>query len=100
MIIWLVSWDEVVRWTLHPDDEAYTAPVPQPAPIWYPYPAERPAEGQAVLVCKEHSESGRSYSVLLYRDDCWYLPELPDCQMSVDVRWWSAELAPESEDGE
>lgn len=28
------------------------------------------------------------------------VPELPDCQMSVDVRWWSAELAPESEDGE
>ena len=26
-----------------------------------------------------------------------YLPELPDCPMSVDVRWWSAELAPESE---
>ena len=91
----VVSWDEVVRWTLHPDDEAYTAPVPQPAPGWHPYPAERPAEGQAVLVCKEHSESGRSYSALLYRDDCWYLPELPDCQMSVDVRWWSAELAPE-----
>lgn len=96
----VVSWDEVVRWTLHPDDEAYTAPVPQPAPIWHPYPAERPAEGQMVLVCKEHSEAGRSYSALLYRDACWYLPELPDCQMSVDVRWWSAELAPESEDGE
>ncbi len=74
--------------------------APQPAPIWHPYPAERPAEGQTVLVCKEHSEYGRSYSALLYRDDCWYLPELPDCQMRVDVRWWSAELAPESEDGE
>lgn len=93
----VVSWDEVVRWTLHPDDEAYTAPVPQPAPSWHPYPDERPAEGQTVLVCKEHRESGRSYSALLYRDDCWYLPELPDCQMSVDVRWWSAELAPGSE---
>ena len=96
----VVSWDEVVRWTLHPADEAYTAPVPQPAPSWHPYPAEKPDEGQAVLVCKEHSEYGRSYSALLYRDDCWYLPELPDCQMHVDVRWWSAELAPESEDGE
>ena len=91
----VVSWDEVVRWTLHPDDEAYTAPVPQPAPIWYPYPAERPDEGQTVLVCKEHCEAGHSYSALLYRNDCWYLPELPDCPMRVDVRWWSAELAPE-----
>lgn len=69
--------------------------APQPAPGWHPYPAERPAEGQTVLVCKEHSEYGRSYSALLYRDACWYLPELPDCQMSVDVCWWSAELAPE-----
>ena len=69
--------------------------APQPAPIWHPYPAERPTEGQTVLVCKEHSEYGRSYSALLYRDACWYLPELPDCQMSVDVCWWSAELAPE-----
>lgn len=93
-------WREVVRWTLHPDDEAYIEPVQQPGPIWHPYPAETPDEGQTVLVCKEHSESGRSYSALLYRDDCWYLPELPDIQMRVDVRWWSAELAPESEDGE
>ena len=54
------------------------------------------AAGQPVLACKEHSEAGRSYSALLYRDDCWYLPELPDCSMDVDVRWWSAELAPES----
>lgn len=93
----VVSWAEVVCWTLHPADEAYIEPVQQPGPIWHPYPAERPAEGQAVLVCKEHSEYGRSYSALLYRDDCWYLPEMPDCQMRVDVRWWSAELAPESE---
>lgn len=93
----VVSWDEVVRWTLHPADEAYIEPVQQPGPIWHPYPAEKPAEGQTVLTCKEHSEFGRSYSALLYRDGCWYLPELPDCQMSVDVCWWSAELAPESE---
>lgn len=75
-------------------------PKPQSAPIWQLYPAEQPDEGQTVLVCKEHRESGRSYSALLYRNNCWYLPELPDCPMSVDVRWWSAELAPESEDGE
>lgn len=67
--------------------------------VWHPYPAERPAEGQTVLVCKEHSEYGRSYSALLYRDAGWYLPELQDCQMSVDVRWWSAELAPETHNG-
>lgn len=65
--------------------------------VWHPYPAEKPDEGQTVLVCTEHSEYGRSYSALLYRDAGWYLPELQDCQMSVDVRWWSAELAPESE---
>lgn len=94
----VVSWDEVVRWTLHPNDEAYTAPAPQPTPIWHPYPAERPDDGQTALTCKEHRDAGRSYSALLYRDGCWYLPELPDCQMSVDVCWWSAELAPERED--
>lgn len=74
--------------------------APQPAPIWHPYPAERPTEGQTVLTCKDHRDAGRSYSALLYRDGCWYLPELPDCQMRVDVRWWSAELAPESEGSE
>lgn len=63
--------------------------------VWHPYPAERPDEEQTVLVCKEHREYGRSYSAFLYRDACWYLPELPDCQMSVDVCWWSAELPPE-----
>lgn len=68
--------------------------APQHSPVWHPYPDEQPAEGQTVLVCKEHRESGRSYSALLYRDACWYLPELPDCQMRVDVRWWSAALAP------
>ena len=89
-------WREVVRWTLHPDDEAYTEPVqqadaPQPAPIWHPYPDERPEEGQTVLVQKDNGY----YSALVYRDGEWYLPELLNCQMTVRVDWWSAELPPE-----
>lgn len=92
----VVSWDEVVRWTLHPDDETYTAPAPQPAPVWHPYPAERPEDGQKVLtLC--HSEYVRdNYGAFVYRAGGWYLPEMPDDGlMSVDVRWWSAELPPE-----
>lgn len=70
----------------------------QAAPIWHPYPAERPADGQTVLTCKyNRSSGGYNYSALIYRPDGWYLPEIPDCEMSVDVRWWSAELAPVEE---
>lgn len=96
----VVSWDEVVRWTLHPNDEAYTAPAPQPAPIWHPYPAERPAEGQMVLALSHSKYNRDNYAAYIFRAGGWYLPELPHCRMSVDVRWWSAELAPESENGE
>ena len=91
----VVSWDEVVRWTLHPNDEAYTAPAPQPAPIWHPYPAERPAEGQTVLTLS-HSKYRDNYAAYIFRAGGWYLPELPeDGLVTPDVRWWSAELAPE-----
>ena len=97
----VVSWDEVVRWTIHPDDAAYTEPVqqaaaPQPAPVWHPYPAEHPEEGQKVLtLC--HSEYVRdNYGAFVYRAGGWYLPEMPDNGlMKADVRWWSAELPPE-----
>ena len=92
----VVSWDEVVRWTLHPDDGAYTAPSLQPAPVWHPYPAERPEDGQKVLtLC--HSEYVRdNYGAFVYRAGGWYLPEMPDNGlMKADVRWWSAELPPE-----
>ncbi|MGO5027266.1 ParB/RepB/Spo0J family partition protein [Candidatus Agathobaculum pullicola] len=92
----VVSWDEVVRWTIHPDDEAYTEPVqqaaaPQPAPVWHPYPAEKPEEGQKVLV----SKSNGYLSVYVYRDGKWCMPEMPDCPMTITVYWWSAELPPE-----
>lgn len=92
----VVSWDEVVRWTLHPDDEAYTEPVqqaaaPQSAPIWHPYPYEKPEDGQKVLVQKDNGY----YSALVYRDGKWYLPEMLHHPMKVSVHWWSAELPPE-----
>lgn len=92
----VIEWDEVIRWTIHPDDEVYTEPVqqavaPQPAPVWHPYPAERPKDGQKVLVRKD---SG-FYSAFVYRDGKWYLPELLDCSMEVRVHWWSAELPSE-----
>ena len=97
----VVSWDEVVRWTLHPDDEAYTEPVQQvaasqPAPVWHPYPNERPEEGQTVLTLSHSKYNRGNYAAYVYRANGWYLPEFPDDGlMTVDVRWWSAELPPE-----
>lgn len=97
----VVSWDEVVRWTLHPDDEAYTEPVqqaaaPQPAPVWHPYPDEKPEEGQTVLVLFQGKHIPDLYATYVYHADGWYLPEMQDDGlMTVDVRWWSAELPPE-----
>ena len=94
-------WREVVRWTLHPDDEAYTKPVqqaadPQPAPIWYPYPDERPEEGQTVLTLSRNNYNRGNYAAYVYRAGGWYLPEFPDDGlMTVDVRWWSAQMPPE-----
>ena len=91
-----MSWNEIVRWTLHPDDEAYTAPTPPPAPVWHPYPAEKPEDGQKVLtLC--HSDYVRDkYGAFVYRAGNWYLPEMPDDGlMKADVRWWSAALPPE-----
>ena len=97
----VVSWNEVVRWTLHPDDEAYTEPVqqaaaPQSAPVWHPYPDERPEEGQTVLTLSHNNYNRGNYAAYVYRAGGWYLPEFPDDGlMTVDVRWWSAQLPPE-----
>ena len=97
----VIEWDEVIRWTIHPDDEAYTEPVqqvavPQPAPVWHQYPAERPEEGQTVLTLCHSKYNRDNYAAYIYRAGSWYLPEMPDDGlMTVDVRWWSAELPPE-----
>lgn len=97
----VVSWDEVVRWTIHPDDEAYTEPVQQvaalqPAPVWHPYPDEKPEDGQKVLTLCHSNYVRDNYGAFVYRAGNWYLPEMPDDGlMTVDVRWWSAELPPE-----
>lgn len=94
----VVSWAEVVCWTLHPADEAYIEPVQQPEPIWHPYPAERPAEGQMVLALSHSKYNRDNYAAYIFRAGGWYLPELPeDGLVTPDVRWWSAELAPGSE---
>ena len=66
--------------------------------VWHPYPAERPTEGQTVLTLSHSKYNRDNYAAYIFRAGGWYLPELPDCQMSVDVCWWSAELAPERED--
>lgn len=69
--------------------------APQPAPIWHPYPVEKPAEGQTVLTLS-HSKYRDNYAAYIFRAGGWYLPELPeDGLVTPDVRWWSAELAPE-----
>ena len=76
--------------------------APQPAPIWHPYPAERPTEGQTVLALSHSKYNRDNYAAYIFRAGGWYLPELPeDGLVTPDVRWWSAELAPTgSESGE
>lgn len=69
---------------------------PQPAPVWHPYPDERPEEGQTVLTLSHSKYNRGNYAAYVYRAGGWYLPEFPDDGlMMVDVRWWSAELPPE-----
>lgn len=78
-----------------PPTEA-TAPPSAEAQVWHPYPAERPAEGQLVLTQSYNRYTRTNYAAYIYRADGWYLPELPDDGlMTVDVRWWTAELPPE-----
>lgn len=69
---------------------------PQPATVWHPYPAEEPDEGQTVLTLSHNNYNRGNYAAYVYRANGWYLPEFPDDGlMTVDVRWWSAELPPE-----
>lgn len=71
-------------------------PKPQPAPVWHPYPDEKPEEGQTVLTLSRNNYNRGNYAAYVYRAGGWYLPEFPDDGlMTVDVRWWSAELPPE-----
>lgn len=68
----------------------------QPAPVWHPYPAERPKDGQKVLTLCHSKYNRDNYAAYIYRAGSWYLPEMPDDGlMTPDVRWWSAELPPE-----
>ena len=68
----------------------------QPAPVWHPYPDERPEDGQTVLTLSHNNYNRGNYAAYVYRAGGWYLPEFPDDGlMTVDVRWWSAELPPE-----
>lgn len=69
---------------------------PQPAPIWHPYPDEKPEDGQKVLTLCHSNYVRDNYGAFVYRAGGWYIPEMPDDGlMTVDVRWWSAELPPE-----
>ena len=69
---------------------------PQPAPIWHPYPDEKPEDGQKVLTLCHSNYVRDNYGAFVYRAGGWYLPEMPDNGlMKADVRWWSAELPPE-----
>ena len=69
---------------------------PQPAPVWHPYPDERPEEGQTVLTLSHSKYNRGNYAAYVYHANGWYLPEFSDDGlMAVDVRWWSAELPPE-----
>lgn len=66
--------------------------------VWHPYPAEKPDEGQTVLTLSHSKYNRDNYAAYIFRKGGWYLPELPeDGLVTPDVRWWSAELAPESE---
>lgn len=67
--------------------------------VWHPYPAERPDEGRTVLTLSHSKYNRDNYAAYIFRAGGWYLPELPeDGLVTPDVRWWSAELAPERED--
>lgn len=73
-------------------------PKPQPAPVWHPYPDEKPEEGQTVLTLSRNNYNRGNYAAYVYRAGGWYLPEFPDDGlMTVDVRWWSAELPPKED---
>lgn len=64
--------------------------------VWHPYPAEKPDEGQTVLALSHSKYNRDNYAAYIFRAGGWYLPELPeDGLVTPDVRWWSAELAPE-----
>lgn len=64
--------------------------------VWHPYPAEKPDEGQTVLTLSHNIYTRDNYAAYIFRAGGWYLPELPeDGLVTPDVRWWSAELAPE-----
>lgn len=64
--------------------------------VWHPYPAEKPDEGQMVLALSHSKYNRDNYAAYIFRAGGWYLPELPeDGLVTPDVRWWSAELAPE-----
>ena len=71
--------------------------APQPAPVWHPYPDEKPEEGQTVLTLTHNNELNvNTYDVYVYREGAWHLPDIPlDVETEVDVSWWSAELPPE-----
>ena len=64
--------------------------------VWHPYPAEEPDEGQTVLTLSRNNYNRGNYAAYVYRAGGWYLPEFPDDGlMTVDVRWWSAQMPPE-----
>ena len=64
--------------------------------VWHPYPDERPEEAQTVLTLSHNNYNRGNYAAYVYRAGGWYLPEFPDDGlMTVDVRWWSAQLPPE-----
>ena len=64
--------------------------------VWHRYPDERPADGQKVLTLCHSKYNRDNYAAYIYRAGSWYLPEMPDDGlMTVDVRWWSAQLPPE-----
>ena len=69
--------------------------------VWHPYPAEKPDEGQTVLTLSHSKYNRDNYAAYIFRAGGWYLPELPeDGLVTPDVRWWSAELAPEGSNDE
>lgn len=69
----------------------------QTAPVWHPYPDEKPEEGQKVLTLCHSKYNRDNYAAYIYRAGNWYLPEMPDYGlMTPDVRWWSAELPPKA----
>lgn len=64
--------------------------------VWFSYPATRPAEGAEVIV----STKADRLRQVVYRGGAWFEPEIPDCELSLDVKYFTTCLPEEEENAQ